>query len=231
MKKPKLSIVIITLNEEFFLGNLLGSIKKQSFKDYEIIVADADSTDKTRDIAFGHGCIITKGGGYSKGRNAGAEIARGKYLLFLDADCILPDDFLEINLKEFIVSGLGVGTTEVKPLSDKYFDKFFFEFYNIFQKITSFFSPHCVGGSIFARKEVFDKVGGFNEKVVFAENHEFSKKCSLFGFKILPIPIYTSVRRIDREGKWKFVLKYIYAGIYRLFYKEINHEIFEYKTI
>ncbi len=52
---PTISIVIPTLNEEAFLPTLLDSIKKQSFTDYEIIVADAGSKDKTIDIAQEYG--------------------------------------------------------------------------------------------------------------------------------------------------------------------------------
>ena len=47
-----LSIIIPTLNEEKYLPKLLESIKKQDFTRYEIIVADADSIDKTKHVRF-----------------------------------------------------------------------------------------------------------------------------------------------------------------------------------
>lgn len=228
MNKPELSIIIITLNEQVLLPRLLESIKQQDYKNYEIIVADYNSKDRTREIAKGYKCKITDGGGYSTGRNNGARIAKGEYLLFLDADSYLPNDYLRVNLMKLKFSKKSFGTTNVKPISNKYFDRFFFEFYNLFQIITSFFSPHCVGASIFVRKNVFDKVGGFDESIIFAENHQFSKKCKPFGFIILPIPIYTSVRRLDKEGRFKFFIKYIYSGLYRILYKEIDKELFEY---
>ena len=56
-----LSIIIPTYNEEEYLPNLLESIEKQSFTDYEIIIADANSTDRTREIAEEHGCTIVEG--------------------------------------------------------------------------------------------------------------------------------------------------------------------------
>ena len=87
----KLSIVIPAKNEEKYLPKLLASVKKQSFKDYEIIVADNNSKDKTKEIAKSYGCKIVKGGLPGKGRNAGAKIAKGEIILFLDADVILPD--------------------------------------------------------------------------------------------------------------------------------------------
>ena len=55
MKKMKISIIIPTYNEEEYLPKLLESIKSQDFTDYEIIVADAQSDDNTREIAKENG--------------------------------------------------------------------------------------------------------------------------------------------------------------------------------
>jgi len=72
-----LSIIIPTLNEENYLPFLLESIKNQDFKDYEIIVADAGSHDKTREIAKNFGCKVVSGGLPAKGRNEGTKFSRG----------------------------------------------------------------------------------------------------------------------------------------------------------
>ena len=98
-----LSIIIPTLNEEYHLPLLLSSIKEQQKDppDYEIIIADAGSKDKTLEIAKSFGCKITKGGLPAKGRNEGAKIAQGDLLLFLDADTILPENSLKRFLTEF----------------------------------------------------------------------------------------------------------------------------------
>jgi len=228
MEKPQLSIVIITLNEQYWIERVLKSLCKQTFQDFEIIVADYNSTDKTREIAKSYGCKITDGGIWSVGRNKGYKLALADYLFFLDADCELPNDFLEINFKVFKESGKGTGTTEVKPISDKYFDKFFFKMYDYWSRIMSKISPHCCGASIFSTRECFDKVGGFDDNVCFGENHDFVRRGGKENFIILPRYMYTSVRRLDKDGRFKFVCKYIYSGLYRLFYKEINEELFEY---
>ena len=57
----KLSIIIPTYNEEEYLPKLLYSINEQNFKDYEIIVADAGSVDKTKEIAESHNCKVIPG--------------------------------------------------------------------------------------------------------------------------------------------------------------------------
>ena len=103
----KVSIIIITLNEEKYLPRLLDSLKQQTYKDFEIIVSDSNSNDKTVEIAkeysknFKEFSIkklgIAKGPAY--GRNQGAKLAKYENLLFLDADTILPSNFLEKMLK------------------------------------------------------------------------------------------------------------------------------------
>lgn len=108
-----LSIVIPTLNEEKFLPRLLSSIKKQSFSDYEIIVSDGGSKDNTKKIALENNCQFVEDFIHhhpSWQRNNGAAIARGEILIFLDADTVLQDDFLEKTTKEFVdkkLSGAG----------------------------------------------------------------------------------------------------------------------------
>ena len=88
------SIIIPTLNEEEYLPRLLQSIKEQKYKDYEIIVADAGSQDKTLEVAKKYGAVITGGGHPGKGRNEGVKVAHGNAFLFLDADVSLPKNFL-----------------------------------------------------------------------------------------------------------------------------------------
>ena len=68
----------IYFDEEEYLPVLLDSIKEQSFKDYEIIVADANSTDRTREIAEEYGCTVVDGGMPAVGRNRGPEVAKGE---------------------------------------------------------------------------------------------------------------------------------------------------------
>ena len=97
----KLSIVIPTKNEEVLLPLLLESIRGQSFTDYEVIVADAKSTDATPRIAASFGARVVEGGMPAPGRNRGAEQATGDVLVFFDADVILPNEhFLRDCLEE-----------------------------------------------------------------------------------------------------------------------------------
>ncbi|MBW2981728.1 glycosyltransferase, partial [Candidatus Woesearchaeota archaeon] len=134
-----LSIIIITKNEERCLPKLLKSLEDQTFKDFEIIVSDAKSTDKTREIAEKHGYKIIDGGKPAKGRNNGARAAKNDLLLFLDADVILPKDFLEKNIKEFKERRLDCATAVYKPQGNKLADRFMYFFYNLWARSMQYF--------------------------------------------------------------------------------------------
>ena len=79
-----LSIIIPTLNEEKHLPRLLKNIKDNNLENYEIIVADNNSKDKTRQIAKKYRCKIVQGGLPSKAKNNGAKAARGSLLFFIE---------------------------------------------------------------------------------------------------------------------------------------------------
>ncbi|MCK5465922.1 glycosyltransferase family 2 protein, partial [Candidatus Parcubacteria bacterium] len=144
-----LSIIIPTKNEEEYLPKLLESIKKQTFKDYEIIVADNKSTDKTRKIAIKYKCKIVRGGLPGKARNGGAKVARGDILLFLDADTELKSkDFLDKAIKEFGKRKLDLAASLMYLKGNK-LDKLYFDFWNrlteLFQySLTPFAGGWCI---------------------------------------------------------------------------------------
>ncbi len=179
-----LSIIIPTFNEKI-LPNLLKSLKKQTFKDFEIIVADNNSTDATRSIALKGGVKLVNGGLPAHGRNNGAKIARGEWLLFLDADVILPPDFLEKAMGK--IKGLTFASASclIDPLGDRKIDKFLHGVVNLYFQATKKSFPYAPGFCIFAKKEIHQLVGGFNEKIKLAEDHNYVlriSKIAHFGF-------------------------------------------------
>ncbi|MEW6063286.1 MAG: glycosyltransferase [Nanoarchaeota archaeon] len=228
---PELSIVIPTLNEEKYLPKLLNSIKKQTYKDYEIIVADAGSKDNTKKIAKKYGCKIVKGGMPSVGRNAGAKIAKGTLLLFLDADVILPKDFFKKAINEFKNKSLDIATTYFYPLSNYSIDRKMYKFANEFMKSVQYIRPVAPGWCILIKKRLHNKIKGFNKKITFAEDHDYVWRASKFGkFKILKIPkIYVSVRRLKKEGRKNLAIKYIKATFLILLGKKPSAEQMNYE--
>ena len=93
---PLVSIIITTKNEEKNIGRCLKSIKKQACPNIEIIVVDNNSIDKTKQITKKYTKnVFNKGPERSAQRNFGAQKAKGKYLLFLDADMTLSPQLIK----------------------------------------------------------------------------------------------------------------------------------------
>lgn len=224
-----LSIIIPTLNEEKLLPILLKEIKKQNFSDCEIIVSDAGSKDKTVEIAKNFGCQIAKGGLPPKGRNEGAKIARGDLFLFLDADNIyLPENFLNKLLGEFKKRNLKVASFPVCPQGN-WFDKLAYGTYNCWVKLTQNFLAYATNG-VLVKREIFEKIRGFDEEIKIGEDHDFAKraaKIGKFGF-IETKSVLTSTRRFEREGRLRAYSKYILAGIYIFLFGPVKKNIFKY---
>lgn len=228
---PYLSIVIPTKNEEKNLPNLLESIKMQSFKDYEIVVADAGSSDKTRMIAESYGARVVEGGMPGPGRNRGAAVAQGQVLLFLDADVTLPSaKFLAENLAEMKRKGACVAGTHVKPISRNPIDRAMHEVYNAYAVATERMRPHAPGFCFFVKKHVHDELGGFDESVVFAEDHEYAQRIKRSGYRFRILrsqPVAVSVRRLDKDGRLGIAIKYMMAELHMMVkgpYRELPYE-------
>jgi len=226
-----LSIIIPTLNEQNYLPYLLASLSRQTFQDFEVIVADADSKDRTREIAKNFGCRIIKGGLPGSGRNNGAKAAKNEWLLFLDADVILPPYFLERAMKEIKKRNLKAASCNIKPLSDKKIDKFLHNTVNLYFKGTERFWPHAPGFCIFVKKEIHQKINGFDEKIKLAEDHDYIMRASKIApfryLKSVKIPV--SVRRLEKDGRFKIALKYALAEAHLIFLGPITSNIFNYK--
>ncbi len=225
-----LSIIIPTLNEEKYLPNLLESIKKQSFKNYEIIVADFNSKDRTREIARKHKCRITNGGIPSVSRNNGAKIAKGDMLFFIDADCIINKSFLQEALKEIKGKNLDAAGCYASPISNKISDSICFSLFNFWIYATQFFYPNTAFG-IFCKKNLHEKIKGFDENINLSEDMDYAKRAGKYGkFRILKTAkIHTSVRRFDEEGRLRLIVKLFLSGCYRMLFGEIKTNVFKYR--
>lgn len=226
-----LSIIIITKNEEENLPALLASLDRQEFPIMEIIVSDAHSTDQTRAIASNHGCQVIDGGMPSEGRNNGAAAAKGDTLLFLDADVILPPNFLKATLQEFNQRQLDVAGVYVSPMTSNLLFRFFHWGLNLYMRLSQWFFPHMPGFCIFARKSMHERLNGFDTGIVLSEDSDYVNRAHKLGkFRMLTSArILCSVRRLEKEGGFLLGLKYILVPLYRLVFGEIRTDIFKYR--
>lgn len=234
--KPKniysmISIIVPTLNEENYLPLLLDSIKKQDFKDYEIIVADAGSEDKTKEIAKKYGCRVIPGGLPAKGRNEGARAAKGNILFFIDADSILPDGFFKKSLAEFNERGLDFASFGLLPIDGTEAKKAAFNvFYNWYIYSLEKALPHAAMG-ILAKKDLFLLLNGYDETIKLAEDHDLSRragKIARYGI-IKSVKINFSDRRFKKDGLLKTALKYLLCELHMIFLGPVRSNVFEYE--
>ncbi len=212
----KISIIVPTLNEGKYLPTLLESIKRQGFENYEVIVADSNSTDNTRDAALQYGAKIVEGGKPAVGRNNGARVATGDFLFFIDADVELPEGFLKNATEEIEERFLDLATCEFIPASELRFDKVLHSFSNLFIKIYQFTpTPHSGGACIMVSRRLFNRVGGFDESLQLSEDHDFVQRASEFrNLRVLRSTyILLSTRRLDKEGRLGLMKKYAFSEI------------------
>jgi glycosyltransferase involved in cell wall biosynthesis len=220
------SVIIPALNEENTLPRLLDSLKAQDFDSYEIIVADAHSTDQTREIASQYGCRIVDGGLPAAGRNAGAAAAQGDFLFFLDADVVLPQGFIRNVYTEMQDRYFDLATCEIRPLSDYRLDRILHRMMNLAVVLNLRMDPKAFGFCIFVTRRLFRRVDGFDETIYVAEDNDFVKRASSFcNLRYLSSAyIRASIRRFEKEGRFAYMKKGIKLNLYRTFIGEIRSD-------
>src|SRR3989338_7840629 len=148
---PLVSVVVTTKNEEKNIGNCLQSVKRQTYpqRKIEIIVVDNNSLDKTKEIARKYTKkVFNKGPERSAQRNYGISRAKGKYILFLDADMSLSEKVIRECVGKFTHGGknlVGVYIPE-RILGDSYWCKV-----RDFER--SFYNGTVIDGLRFIKKE------------------------------------------------------------------------------
>jgi len=238
--KPFFSIIIPTLNEEKFVGKLLDDLVKQTHTDFETIIVDAKSIDKTIEVVDGYKSQLPKqkifqigGRNVSKQRNFGAKNAQGHYLLFLDADARIDKHFLK-KLNGCIIKQKGllfvpaIYSSKRDPQIAMAMD-FSNAFVSLSNKIGK---PFSTGGSMIVEKHFFFHIKGFPEDVPLSEDHLLVRNAYSQGVsaKFLPtIRVQFSLRRFKREGKLELLYKYIKSTIYYLAKGKVDKQIIEYE--
>ena len=231
MATPTISVVIPSYNESEYLPKLLECLKLQTFRDFEIIVADNNSDDGTPDIARSFGARVVAGGMPAEGRNHGAKASKGEYIFFFDSDVKIAQGFLKNALKEMQARKAELATCATFPLSNLSLDRFMHTVANFFVKINLENDPHAPGFCILVSRRVFDAVGGFNEKLTLAEDHDFVKRAAKHAPLVFleNVHLLVSVRRYRKEGRLDYMKKVVQITAYRMRHGEISDDTFEYK--
>ncbi|MGF1694645.1 glycosyltransferase [Vibrio lamellibrachiae] len=233
----KLSIVVITLNEEKRIARLMDDLSHQYFRDFEVILVDSNSDDTTCEIAQTFESKLPnlivhkmKNRGVSLGRNQGASLANNERLLFLDADVRLRADFLsdtlnQLDNKKLEVAGVYMGS-QALPL----IHKLGYTLFNIGLFTTQFFYPTAVGACIFSTQRAHKELNGFDEEIVLCEDCDYVKRASkTWRFRFLNSTFGFDPRRLDQDGIVRTGFTYLKANLRRFFLGEMKKNEMEYK--
>lgn len=198
-----ISIIMPVLNEEEVIErSLRGTTTLQG--DFEIIVVDGGSSDKTKEIAKGYAKVITSKRGRAKQMNAGAKTAKGDILLFLHADSQLPNNAL-LEIEKALRDPKIIGGALKFNLDDP----------SLLLKVLVFFANlranivkvYLGDHGLFVKRPVFEKIGGFNE-IDLMEDVDLCRKLRREGKLVqLDVEITTSARRLKKRGILKTVIQ------------------------
>ncbi len=205
------SVIVPTLNEESNLERCLASLRNQSFAADQIIVADGGSTDGTVSIAetWADSVVYEKKRTISAGRQAGADVAQGRWLVFADADAYYPNDWLLDLLRPF--ANADVSCTHGKVLLDDANDLEHFVANRVapkfFRTALELGYPSGAGSNLAIRADVFKKMGGFNTDLVTAEDVDLQRRALSHGRNVYveDAVAFISARRLRSWGYPKFV--------------------------
>ena len=226
--KPLLSIVIIAYNEEKSLPFLLDSLSKQTFKRFELIVVDSNSTDNTEKLAMQFEekfenfrfIKLDKPRGPAYARNKGAEAASYERLIFLDADTHFKPDFIQKVIHELAKTQADVATCPIRIREGAVKSNMGAMFLNAFMIGLRPLYSAAYGACLITTKTVHQQINGFREDLGVCEDCNYVKRARRdhqFSYQILSPIFYTSDRRALNEGEIGLMLKYIKIHTYRMF--------------
>ncbi len=211
--KPIASIIIPTFNEEKNIGNCLASLSSQSIprRDYEIIVSNGCSKDKTVAVAkkFADKIVFEKKPTIAAGRQKGAGAAKGRILVFTDADARPEKNWLEEILKPFEDSEVVCVHGALLPAENDWLNNLLCRLLlSPYFFLTSLLGlPSGAGSNLAVRAKTFEKAGGFDTDLAVGEDVELQKRVKRFG-RIVFVPkaiVRVSFRRVKKWGYPRFI--------------------------
>jgi len=191
---PKISIIIPALNEENVIGRCLDALEKNDAprSAFEVIVVDNGSTDRTPDVAMSFENVLTikvlkvAKVHISAARNRGAAEARGKFLAFLDADCLAPPNWLSSALRllqesEASIIGAHYGIPDDSTWVGRLWTQ------DRFASRTGEVS-YLPAGDLLVNRETFSSIGGFDESIQTNEDFDLCERARAVGLSVRSHP-------------------------------------------
>lgn len=211
-RKPEISIVVPTLNEEGYIEDALTSLKSQfTPKEYEIIVCDGFSTDRTVEIAkkYADKIVYENKRTISAGRQTGAKAAQGDVIVCAGADVFVEPEWLDTLTRPIFGKTHVASIGSVLPRDGNRLENAFSHgVLNPLGAALSRLNTHFVVADNMALcAKTFRKIGGFNPHLVTGEDTDLIRRMKEHG-KVAYLPeaqSYVSMRRVREWGYWKYL--------------------------
>ncbi len=230
-----ISIIIPTKNEEKALERSLLRLRTLKEYPYEIIVSDGTSTDQTASIARRHADQVVVAdesgitGKIASGRNRGALVAHGEYLLFLDADVTIADITKTIThiINRFEKEPRLVGLTGFlrvdsnhATIADIFFSGLMNYLYVFLNNIIG--AGGAPGEFLCVRHNAFKAIGGFNTTPAAAEDNDLFRRLHQHGYTRIDrrIAVYHDGRRMHEIGWIRLLTLYFLNSVYLTLFKK-----------
>lgn len=207
--KATYSVIIPAYNEQHYLPATLDGLRTAMDAAGwigEVIVVDNNSTDATADIAGARGArvIFEPVNQIARARNAGARCSTADFILFVDADTLVPPGLLHQALGGLAAGRWAGGGARICPDQPlKGLPALLVRLWNGFSQITRM----AAGSFIFCRRDAFAAIGGFDQRLFAGEEIVFSQACRRWGrarglcFDIIAAPpVVTSTRKLAHLG-------------------------------
>ena len=196
----ELTVVIPTLDEELSIGGCLESVGIH--KDVEVIVSDGGSSDRTRELAWSRGAhVVTGARGRGSQLNLGATSGSSRRLLFLHADCRLPEGWMPALSRVLDDENVSLACFRLRTLPSGSFEPS--TIHRLWLRVFDLRSrglglPYGDQG-FSVRREVFENAGRFPD-IPLMEDVAFARSCRKLGrVQRLPHEIQTTARRVERR--------------------------------
>lgn len=211
---PDYSIIIPAYNEERWLPSTLSALQR-AMKDVplqgELIVVDNNSTDATASVARERGAsvVFESFNQISRARNAGAAAAQGHYLVFVDADTIIPPQLLGKALENLDSGNCCGGGSSVA--FDRSLNAGGQAGLAVWNRLSASLKL-AAGCFVYCRRDAFDEVGGFSEAVYASEEIWLSRRLGRWGRRhgqgyciITSFQAQSSGRKLEWFSTWQQV--------------------------
>ncbi len=205
--RHKISVVIPTYNEEDYIGRCLNSLMNQTLdrREYEIVVVDGGSTDRTVEIArkYADSVIMQHSNGVGGARNDGVAVSNGEIVAMTDADIILPNNWLERIYADFREAGVVAVYGPIVPIESRFKYRFliglFNKLANIAARLKIFYAT--LGSNTAIRSDIFQRIGGYTDMSA-GDDYEIARRLRDVGIIRYDPELYVwfSMRRMEKYG-------------------------------